>query len=476
MLQEQMKKGVKFFPVFLLVMGMGLVVLDVYATDPEPTPIPQVVSCSQFQSANSFYASWTCTLSFSTNCDGGVINNDIHYWRRDNGEGGCLILTRPGGPAPPPVSSQRLMRISWTAIQNAISYNLRVEDMTDNTYNTVRTNRQEDFPASDTCDPSPHYVCENNVNTLFLAGIRVVPGHTYRYWFDTNPAIAGCAPTGIISVPSSPASGAPSGGAPTQPTGAAPCPITISPPQVSGGAFDGGRTFVTISWNNVNNANSYKLYATPSGSEDQPADQPQGFSACTDIPGFVICKSVNTNSIPYFPIFPGRPYKFMVQASVPNCGAVNSPETDYRYGQGVTFTANPTSPEQRCGRVGVFDPQLIGTISGSGDSSAELRWQYFPPAGVSPVPTPTSYNVRLDDRSGERSGLNNCPDNPPYYLCVNGVRVNALRDVLIRAGRNYLLWVEPVIPGCTDQPGGYIKGERTIYLPVPPPSEGGGNR
>lgn len=120
-----------------------------------------------------------------------------------------LTLTIVGGPGPECIPPTNLapsgalpadttsVTLSWTPVQGAISYNIRLDDGTADRY---------DDPRFKTClnGASPHYYCEDFVTVTSVANVPVKPGHTYSFWVDPNfaPGRNYCSASVKFNIPS----------------------------------------------------------------------------------------------------------------------------------------------------------------------------------------------------------------------------------------------------------------------------------
>ncbi|MEK6967180.1 MAG: PKD domain-containing protein, partial [Nanoarchaeota archaeon] len=65
--------------------------------------------------------------------------------------------------------------LSWNPVPGAVSYNVRLDDGTNDRY---------DDPHFQTCPNSPHYYCENGITGTRITDVPVKAGGTYSFWVD----------------------------------------------------------------------------------------------------------------------------------------------------------------------------------------------------------------------------------------------------------------------------------------------------
>ena len=97
----------------------------------------------------------------------------------------------------------------------------------------------------------------------------------------------------------------------------------------------------------------------------------------------------------------------------------------------------PPPPEEKCVPPTGLNPAHKVIISGD-NGFVDLSWN-----GVSHA---VSYNVRLDDGTGERYDdprFSTCGGSPHYY-CENGITSTRITSVPVKAGRTYTFWVDSI--------------------------------
>lgn len=87
------------------------------------------------------------------------------------------------------VDSNSKISVSWDAVPGASSYNIRLNDNTDSSFNSDPAKQVHLIAGtggSVKCTNSPHYICENGVPSTItsVSGVPVVPGHSYTFWVD----------------------------------------------------------------------------------------------------------------------------------------------------------------------------------------------------------------------------------------------------------------------------------------------------
>jgi len=92
--------------------------------------------------------------------------------------------------------------LSWNGVADAVSYNVRLDD---------GTNERHDDPRFQTCQNSPHYYCENGITGTRITNVPVKAGRTYAFWVDPvySPARNYCHGNTQFSVEKSPPSNNP---------------------------------------------------------------------------------------------------------------------------------------------------------------------------------------------------------------------------------------------------------------------------